>query len=177
MTSTTPPNTCYRHPDRETNLRCNRCDRYICASCARRTPTGYRCPDCIKEQQKVFDTALPQDYVLAFIVAAVLSFIGSLIVQAIGFFLIYLIILFAPGAGFIIAEAVRRVVGRRRSKTLFRVATLAVVLGGSVVMLDDLYSLFVLHNPASLVGLLWPAIYIVLAAGSTYAALSGIRFR
>jgi hypothetical protein len=177
MTATTSPNTCYRHPDRETNLRCSRCDKYICASCARRTPTGYRCPDCIKEQQKVFNTARPQDYVLAFIVAGVLSFIGSLIVQVIGFFLIYLILLIGPGIGFVIAEAVRRVVRRRRSKALFQVATLGVVLGGAITMLDDLYLLIITQNPASLFGLLWPAIYIVLAAGSTYAGLSGIRFR
>jgi hypothetical protein len=142
-----------------------------------RTPTGYRCPECIKEQKKVFDTAQAQDYVLAFIVAAVLSFIGSLIVQAIGFFLIYLVILFAPGAGFVIAEAVRKVVNRRRSKTLFQIATVAVVLGGAIVMLDDLYFLFITRDPAFLFGLLWPGIYIVLAAGSTYAGLSGIRFR
>ncbi|MGD8455656.1 MAG: hypothetical protein PVF83_04660 [Anaerolineales bacterium] len=177
MTSTASPNTCYRHPNRETNLRCNRCDRYICPACAKRTPTGYRCPDCIKEQQKVFDTARPQDYILAFIVAAVLSYIGSLIVQAVGFFLIYLVILVGPSAGFIIAEAVRRVVSRRRSKILFQIATLGVVLGGSIVMLDDLYYFITFHDLSFLYGLLWPGIYIVLAAGSTYAGLSGIRFR
>jgi hypothetical protein len=141
------------------------------------TPTGYRCKDCIREQKKVYDTAKAQDFVFAFIVAAVLSYLGSLIANAIGFFLFYLTLLVAPGAGLLIAEVVRRVVNRRRSTALFRVATLAVVLGGLPVILDDLYFFFLSSNPGFLYGLLWPGIYIVLAAGATYAGLSGIRFR
>lgn len=40
---------CYRHPDRETLLRCNRCNKAICVKCARHTTVGYRCPDCLYE--------------------------------------------------------------------------------------------------------------------------------
>lgn len=40
---------CYRHPEIETGLRCNRCEKPICAKCAKRTPVGFRCPDCIFE--------------------------------------------------------------------------------------------------------------------------------
>ncbi len=173
MTSTSSATFCYKHADRETVLRCNRCENYICPSCAVLTPTGYRCKDCIREQKKVYDTAKPQDYVLAFVVAGVLSYLGSLIAQRIGFFLFFV----APGAGFLIAEVVRRVVNRRRSTALFRVVTLAVVLGGLPVMLNDLLFLFLSSDPSFLLGLLWPEIYIVLAAGATYAGLSGIRFR
>ena len=38
---------CYRHPGVETGLRCNRCEKPICVQCAKRTPVGFRCPDCI----------------------------------------------------------------------------------------------------------------------------------
>ncbi len=31
---------CYVHPNRPTSLRCNRCNRPICADCAILTPTG-----------------------------------------------------------------------------------------------------------------------------------------
>ena len=34
--------TCANHPDRETLLRCNKCGKPICISCAVRTPVGYR---------------------------------------------------------------------------------------------------------------------------------------
>ncbi len=40
---------CYRHPDVETGLRCNRCNKPICPQCAQRTPVGFRCAECIAE--------------------------------------------------------------------------------------------------------------------------------
>ena len=49
-------------------LRCNRCERPICTECAVLTPTGYRCKECVRGQQKVFDTAKWFDYPLAIIV-------------------------------------------------------------------------------------------------------------
>jgi hypothetical protein len=39
---------CYRHPDRETRVRCGRCDRPICTRCAMQGPVGFRCRDCGK---------------------------------------------------------------------------------------------------------------------------------
>ncbi len=42
---------CYRHPDRETELRCARCARPICDECAHLTTAGYLCPDCLNELQ------------------------------------------------------------------------------------------------------------------------------
>ena len=40
---------CYRHPDRQTQLACNRCGRAICTECARSSEVGYKCPECIYE--------------------------------------------------------------------------------------------------------------------------------
>lgn len=40
---------CYRHPEVETGLRCNRCGKPICPKCAQRSPVGFRCPDCVLE--------------------------------------------------------------------------------------------------------------------------------
>ena len=39
---------CYRHPGRNTSLRCSRCDRPICPSCSHESPVGQRCPECIR---------------------------------------------------------------------------------------------------------------------------------
>ena len=113
---------CYRHPDVETGLRCNRCGKPICPKCARRTATGYRCPDCIKEQQKVFVTAQWYDYLTGFGTATFLSWVASLLFGLVsgfgGFYLLFFIVAIGAGAGSLIAEAVRFVIRKRRGRSL-----------------------------------------------------------
>jgi hypothetical protein len=64
---------CYRHMETETGLRCNRCNKVICPKCAHRTPVGFRCPDCIREQEDKFYTGVSSDYILAVVIAFPLS--------------------------------------------------------------------------------------------------------
>lgn len=47
-----PVPTCFRHPDREAYVRCNRCERRICPDCMREAPVGFHCVSCVAEGQK-----------------------------------------------------------------------------------------------------------------------------
>jgi len=49
--------TCYRHPDRETYVRCTRCDRPICPDCMAEAAVGFQCPECVREGNKAIRQA------------------------------------------------------------------------------------------------------------------------
>lgn len=148
---------CYRHPNRQTGLRCYNCHRPICTQCAKRTPVGYLCPQCVREAQDVYFTATPLDYVLAGVVALILSVIAGLLVPRLGFFVIFL----APAAGAIIGRLAFRAARRRHGRWLPHLVGAMVIVGGLLYALPALLNL-------SLFGLLWPGLYVFLATGAAY---------
>jgi hypothetical protein len=162
---------CYAHPGRETSLRCKRCEKPICASCAQRTPTGYLCRDCVRSHQKSFDTTEWYDYALGFITAAFLSAVAAFLVTwigRIGFFGWFLIAAGAPVAGTAIAESIRLVTRRHRSRNLFITVAVGVVVGALPIALVQLLSM-------NIFGIIFQAIYLVIAVPIVYTRLSGIQ--
>ena len=162
---------CYVHPTRETSLRCKRCDRYICTSCAVSTPTGYICKECMRERQKSFDTAVWYDFVSGFAIAGLISGLASFLVTligGIGFFGFLLVFLGSSAAGGLIAEAVRAVTRRRRSRPLFLTVAAGVVFGALPLVLMQLMI-------GNVFGLIFQGIYLVIAVPMVYARLSGIQ--
>lgn len=163
---------CANHPNRETLLRCNRCEKPICIKCAVKTPTGYRCRECVRSQQKTFETAKTQDYILAFLISGTLSYIGSLVVGFAGFFSLLL----APFVGIIIAEVVRKATGKRRGKTLFKITAISAVLGACVTLLPYFFVMLLgISGMETLIAMIWPVIYAAIVSTTVYTRLSGIQ--
>jgi hypothetical protein len=178
MTEQIPPTYCANHPNIETNLRCNRCEKLICSKCAIQTPTGYRCRQCVSGQQKAFDSAIWKDYPLGFGVAGVLSFLGSMIIPSLGFFTILL----APIAGGVIAEAARFVIRKRRSKRLFQVIAAGALIGSLPLLLSDLSWLLIsvisgTPDFSPLFSILWKGLYSIAVTTGVYYQVSGLVFK
>ena len=125
--------TCANHPDRETLLRCNKCGKPICISCAVRTPVGYRCTDCVREQQNIYFNAMGRDNIVALAVGFALTLIVAPIVGfllgSIGFFGFFIAFIIGSGAGTLVARIIRRAVGNRRGRKLPHWALAGIILG------------------------------------------------
>lgn len=173
MTQETTTLHCYVHPDRETSLRCNRCERPICAQCAVRMPTGYRCRECVRTQQKIYNTAEWYDYLVGFGTSMVLSLIASIflivISNFIGFFMWFISFAIAGGAGVFIANTTQKVLRKRRSKQLFWLVAAGVVVGALPVIFYLLFS-------GSLFSIIWLGLYLFIATPTVYARISGFQF-
>jgi len=167
------PTFCAVHPTVETTLRCNKCGRYMCTKCVVRTPVGYRCKQCVHQQQDVYFTASQRDYIVAAAVSFALSIPVSFIVPRL--FLFGVIILSLP-AGALIAEAVHRAVGRRRGRYTWIVVMAGIVAGAVVAQFALIRAIFMElsfggMDTSIVFALLVPLIYVVLCAGAAAARL------
>ncbi|MDX2076426.1 MAG: hypothetical protein SFZ02_08340 [bacterium] len=119
---------CQVHPDRETELRCNKCDRYMCAQCAVSTPVGYRCRECVRQVEDKFFSGTTTDYVVVFAISMGLNLIGGIIALLANFILLsFFLGIF--WAGFI-GEACLRITKRRRGRNTGQVGAVGAVIGG-----------------------------------------------
>ena len=154
---------CANHPNRETHLRCNRCNKPICSSCAKRTPVGYRCPECIREQEDRFYSASALDYIVTLIVALPLSLIAGWIATFLGFWSIFL----GAAAGTLIGRLAFRAAGRRRGRGMPQLVAGIVIIGAIVPMLPTIFLLFSGDGHFNF-RIIFTGIYLVTAAGAAY---------
>lgn len=122
---------CAVHPDRETTLRCNKCERYMCVDCAVQTPVGYRCKECVRGIQDKYYKASNNDYVILAAVCLALGGAAGAILQSINIGILFSLILGLPVGGGI-AEVALRAIQRRRGRQSAIVAAAAAVIGGLV---------------------------------------------
>jgi len=166
---------CYRHPDRTTSLRCNKCGKPICIRCANKTAVGYRCIECLRDIEAGYYTATVLEYVLAVVATVLLSALASSLASAVGFFVIFL----SAIAGDFIGRIVFVVVRRRRGRWLPHTVAASVVVGSLIRPLGSALLVLLVAPPEVLPpgvnllsiafsGILWPVIFAVLAAGAAY---------
>ncbi len=123
-----PPLYCYRHPDRETWVRCGRCDQPICTRCSMQGPVGLRCKTCGKPSRDALASLNPRQLAIGLAVAtglgAVVGYFGAqfgFLMIVVGFF-----------AGTIIAEALDRTIGIKRGPKILALAITGIVIGGAL---------------------------------------------
>jgi hypothetical protein len=117
---------CYRHPERETLIRCGRCDRPICLQCQVRHPVGVRCRDCAQIRKDPLTNLTPSQYLLALGAALGASIVGGFIAPFLGLLFAFFV---GPIIGGAIAEFVGRVVGYKRGLPLQILVSASIVCG------------------------------------------------
>ena len=86
---------CYRHPDRETGVSCQRCDRYICVDCASPGAIGFLCPEDAKDRVKIqkanFQKSLLSAAPITFTIIAInlLVYVAQLLSPEVNYFIGY----------------------------------------------------------------------------------------
>ncbi len=158
---------CYRHSSRETNLRCNKCNKPICTSCAQKTAVGYRCSECIREIEAGFFTATTKDYLLVPVVLLPLSLIvGSLVIRFGGFggiFFLFIMFAIAGAIGGWLGRIGFRVAGRRRGRYLPYIVASCVILG---ILIPAAVTFFLFGAWPGFIG---PGIYLFAATTAAYS--------
>lgn len=144
---------CEKHPDRDTELRCNRCNRYMCIKCAVRTPVGYTCSECVRGHEEKFFNSTQIDYVIVGTIAALGSAMGAAISAFLGIFFTFII---AATVGGVIGRLALFATSRRRGRYSGYVCAGGVVVGTIIVG-------FFFRTPAVL-------LYLILATSAAYAS-------
>jgi hypothetical protein len=121
---------------------------------------GYRCKQCLGQQQAIFYSGGATDYIIGGAIALVLGGIASYLMALLGVWFFALIL--GPTVGVGIAEAVRFAVRRRRSRYLWLVVAAGMAVGALPALVVGL---------ASLWGLLSLGLFLVLGVGAAAARL------
>lgn len=167
---------CANHPQRETLLRCNKCEKPICAECAVLTPTGYRCKECVRGQEKRFETSRQGDAVIAFFVALIFSFGGSFAARILGFFTVFI----APIVGMILVEIIRVLLKKRRSQGVLLASAVGAAIGAIPLLIVSILNLAGIFPLGLYLGggwlqMVWQGVYAFFITSTVYYRSTGIR--
>jgi hypothetical protein len=130
-----------------TRLKCAKCELPLMVKDAKRTPTGYVCPNYVKGRVAMAYNANTTHYIVAVLIALVLGGVAGFalnLIGGVGFFSIILMTFAGPFAGGVIAEAIRRTLkamGNARGQYVWLASAIAVGVGASPFILLPALSL------------------------------------
>ena len=122
---------CKNHADRDSSLKCIRCDEFICIDCAVKTPVGYTCPQCIRENEDKYFDATPLDYIISAVVALPVSLIAAYFLSGFGFWLIFI----GGFVGTVIARVAQSLSRRRRGRYIPHVVAGCIIVAALLIWL------------------------------------------
>ncbi len=150
-TTVRPEDNCTYVADGPTTLRCSKCNRPLMPKDAKRTPTGYVCPNYVKARVATFYNAQPVHYAIVAVVALVSGIAAGFVLRlvgTIGFFAIILTLFVAPAIGGIVAEAIRRLLKGIRGQYFWAVAGAALAVGAAYFTVLPLIALLLAGSPS-----------------------------
>jgi hypothetical protein len=126
--------TCAVHPDRETGLRCIRCERYMCIDCAVQSPVGYICKECSRRHEDKFFDALTRDYVVTLLITFVLGAAAAFLMAQVraGLFMIIIGVIAGAALAGLAINLNRRLNNKRRGRWTAHAAVAGALLGCAV---------------------------------------------
>jgi hypothetical protein len=131
--------TCRYRAGAPTRLKCAQCTRPLAVKDARHTPIGYVCPNFIKARTNRFYNAHAGHYAvvicLAFTAGMLLGLGLYLLAASLLFYGILLMTFVGPAAGGVVAEVVRRSVGKARGRRFWLAAASATGIGAALMIL------------------------------------------
>ena len=119
---------CYRHLDRETYVRCGRCDQPICSRCAMQGPVGFRCRQCGRPSRDPLTSMRPSQLAIGLAISLAGGLVVGLLSSNLGIFGLIL----AWFAGGVIADAILRFVGIKRGPIMAGTLVGGIVAGATV---------------------------------------------
>ncbi len=157
---------CARHPKVETALSCGKCGTPICPDCFVPVPVGMRCRDCASLRSSPMYQVPKERFALAAVAGLVAGTLAGVVLQHVGFFILFI----APLIGGALGEVILRATNRKGGHTLEWLAGGSVVVGAGLSLLfTGLWRLYV-HDPPG-------ALFFLLAVGLTAsAAVAKIRY-
>ncbi|KAB8196823.1 rhomboid family intramembrane serine protease [Nonomuraea phyllanthi] len=157
--------TCYRHPDKETWVRCQRCERPICPDCMRDASVGFQCPECVADGNKGIRQARS-------------AFGGNLVRTPIVTYTILVVTLLVYGAQYLLGNEVTSTLAMQPFSVAafgeyYRLFTVALVHGGIFHILFNCWALWVVgpYLERSFGHVRYLALYVISAIGGSVLSL------